>query len=399
MPVRRTALAAARKTAGYSQEGLAERVGVERSTVSRWEVGETAPQPWHRPNLAEALGITRQELGTLLDQGGISESGVSPERLAVSSLSLIVDQHVSSSEPIDDTYLSSIRAQMRQLLSIDAQFGGNEASAQAVRLFYSVHRRIGASPCPAALRRDLYSTAGELAEIAGWLLYDADQQDAVRRMNQEALYYLRWAGDRSLELMTLQNMSMQAEHLRRPSEALNIVQSVMETDHLTPRLESLFLARGAHALAQQGQHSSASRAFEKARALYLNGTQSSDPSWVYWVDDRQFAWFDAMLHTERGDHARTVDIFTEAVATSPKERVRGLYSRTTYLFGSLVTAGDWRQAETIVSQLVPYIREVGSGRTAAILGRTLHKIQSSDAPNNLRDGAVYLKGLLDGQVR
>ena len=43
-------------------------VGVERSTVQRWEHGETCPQPWARPKLARALGISDQELSELLDE-------------------------------------------------------------------------------------------------------------------------------------------------------------------------------------------------------------------------------------------------------------------------------------------------------------------------------------------
>lgn len=141
-------------------------------------------------------------------------------------------------EPIDDAYIASIRTRMQELLALDAQVGGNETSAQALRLFRSVHRRIGVSPCSKHLQRELYAAVGELAEIAGWLFYDADQQDAMRRINQEALYYLRWAGHRSLELLTLQNMSMQAEYLNRPNEALHIVQSVLEADRLSPRVPS-----------------------------------------------------------------------------------------------------------------------------------------------------------------
>lgn len=175
----------------------------------------------------------------------------------------------------------------------------------------------------------------------------------MRRINQEALYYLRWAGHRSLELLTLQNMSMQAEYLNRPSEALTIVQSVRETDRLSPRLDALFLARGAHALAQQQQRAEAVRAFQKARALYLDGPRDTDPAWATWVDDRQFAWFEAMMWAELGDRDKPVRIFAEALATSPKHRVRGLYSRLVYLFESLVNVGDWREAEQLVPKLAP----------------------------------------------
>lgn len=71
-------LVSARKAVGFSQERLAEAVGVERSTVMRWERGETRPQPWVRPKLARALGISGQELSELLGEA------VEPEGAATS---------------------------------------------------------------------------------------------------------------------------------------------------------------------------------------------------------------------------------------------------------------------------------------------------------------------------
>jgi transcriptional regulator with XRE-family HTH domain len=65
---RRHRLVRTRKAAGFSQERLAEAVGVERSTVMRWERGETCPQPWARPKLARALGISDQALSELLGE-------------------------------------------------------------------------------------------------------------------------------------------------------------------------------------------------------------------------------------------------------------------------------------------------------------------------------------------
>jgi transcriptional regulator with XRE-family HTH domain len=59
MATRRRRFAARRKAVGFSQEQLAERLGVERSTVIRWESGETEPQPWLRPKIAGATGVHR----------------------------------------------------------------------------------------------------------------------------------------------------------------------------------------------------------------------------------------------------------------------------------------------------------------------------------------------------
>src|SRR5688500_5157572 len=69
-PVKRPGLAAARRAAGHTQESLADKMGVERTTVCRWEAGETAPTPWSRPGLAKLLGISNDHLARLLGEQG-----------------------------------------------------------------------------------------------------------------------------------------------------------------------------------------------------------------------------------------------------------------------------------------------------------------------------------------
>lgn len=45
---------------------MAERLRVERSTVARWERGTSLPQPWLRPRIAAALGLSPEQLDDLL---------------------------------------------------------------------------------------------------------------------------------------------------------------------------------------------------------------------------------------------------------------------------------------------------------------------------------------------
>ncbi|WP_432095856.1 helix-turn-helix transcriptional regulator [Streptomyces sp. bgisy100] len=66
MTSKRRRLAEHRKACGFSQEEFAEAVGVDRSTVQRWENGKTDPQPWQRPKIAKVLDITAGTLDTLL---------------------------------------------------------------------------------------------------------------------------------------------------------------------------------------------------------------------------------------------------------------------------------------------------------------------------------------------
>ena len=68
MATKRYRLAQRRKTLGFTQEGLAEQLGVDMTTVRRWETGvtETGLQPWLRPKLARCLQVSTEQLAELL---------------------------------------------------------------------------------------------------------------------------------------------------------------------------------------------------------------------------------------------------------------------------------------------------------------------------------------------
>lgn len=51
-----------RKQQNLSQEQLAEKVGVARQTISKWELGETAPDISQAKELSKALKVSIDEL-------------------------------------------------------------------------------------------------------------------------------------------------------------------------------------------------------------------------------------------------------------------------------------------------------------------------------------------------
>lgn len=52
----------ARKRSGLSQENVAEKLGVSRQTISKWELNETLPDIWQSKRLSKLYHVTLDEL-------------------------------------------------------------------------------------------------------------------------------------------------------------------------------------------------------------------------------------------------------------------------------------------------------------------------------------------------
>ncbi|MEV6449041.1 helix-turn-helix transcriptional regulator [Amycolatopsis sp. NPDC051716] len=70
---RRDGLISARKVAGFTQEGLADVLHVDRSTVARWEAGDYVPLPYLWPKLASVLSRSRDELQALIGPSAVTQ--------------------------------------------------------------------------------------------------------------------------------------------------------------------------------------------------------------------------------------------------------------------------------------------------------------------------------------
>ena len=66
-----------RKKAGLSQEALAEKIGVSRQAISKWETGEASPEITKLPLLARTFGVTADWL--LDDEAGFDEDSPAEE--------------------------------------------------------------------------------------------------------------------------------------------------------------------------------------------------------------------------------------------------------------------------------------------------------------------------------
>ncbi|MGH3710958.1 MAG: helix-turn-helix transcriptional regulator [Pseudonocardiaceae bacterium] len=132
MVVKRRSFAQARRAAGFTQESLAERLGVDRTTVARWESGEYSPQPWLRPRTAAAFGVSLGGLRELVDVAG--EPGTTGHAAGVSTALIKVDDvpPAGHTEMADAKQDHDQLSQALELAGAYAGMGGSASSRSAI---------------------------------------------------------------------------------------------------------------------------------------------------------------------------------------------------------------------------------------------------------------------------
>lgn len=373
-----------RRRSSLTQEQVAERVGISAEMVRKHEKGLTLPIRSYRDRYCALFDVSEDALWPLSPGAGLV-APVSGRVFPHQATGALLVPGTTAENTVEST-ITSIHKHINSIIELDNQFGGTDLFRLSVRFFKSLRHQVGSDTNVTGSTRELIAATGELAEVAGWLAYDAEEHELVRSMNQEALYFTRLAGDRSMELLTSQNASMHAAAIGRPTEALLIARSVLEqSQELSSRLRSLFLVRKARAFAMGGDES-ALRILEEARTLFYDGTVPSDPPWAWWIDERELAWQEAMALRDLGYGGRALERFQHSVAAGPSTGVRSQYIHQSYLLRAQAEVGDWSAIEGSAEEMESLISDVASTRTVVLLRSVVERYGGAgSAPKKVQE--------------
>ncbi|TDC73901.1 hypothetical protein [Actinomadura sp. 7K507] len=304
-----------------------------------------------------------------------------------------VQAPAATGRPADADYVADVRRTSQALVRLDTAHGGDDVLPLALRAFRAVNHRLGSGAYVPSAERDLMAAAGEAAQVAAWLAYDADRQDVSRQVIHEALMLSRQAGDFGMELFELTHLAMQSVHLHRPAEAMRVTTGLLDGG-LPPRAAALMDIRRGRALAQLGHAGDALATLGRARSALLDGPGARDAAWTWWVTDAEVLWHTGMAHAELGDWGAAVPLLRESAKLRSGYR-RARYNDLTHLLNALVHVGDWGEAEPVLTEVAGDAGDVGSGRTTNLLSRVTERIMRADAPSAVADLAGDLHRVLE----
>lgn len=289
-------------------------------------------------------------------------------------------------EPVDEPTDASdgpsyVRSTVAHLLDHDRRYGGDHVADAAVQVWTSERRKLDGTTEP---DREYLAAVAEIAEVAGWILFDANRQDEARQAFIESHMLARHAGDKSMTWFAMDMLAMQDINNGLPGEALRIADELLTQPKLPQRVALLARVRRARALAQAGDRTRAVAEVGKAKSQLQDSIDARAPHWTWWVDEMEVTGHEAEVFISLGEPAAAIPFLqrTTESLTSPISR-GALYYGVAELT-ALATAQAWRDAEHTLTRLAPILQNVTSGRSRMRLKGTLRIIER-DAPPWLSD--------------
>ncbi len=386
MAVKRHGLVRRRRALGFTQESLAEALGVERSTVRRWESGESAPIPFLRPRLARLLRVNAEELDELLTVA--PETAPShTERVGYalrhpSGVDLIVAAELRSNmEDLTDRYdavpSATLLAHAGQQLN-QVAFLADEALAGRVQ-------------------RELRALQANAAMLMGQLVWDASQRrdhETARAYYAQSLEVARHLRDRATEGRALLRTCYVAlyganDHRQGLEFALQAAQTTRKTSHA---LTGLALLHAAEAHAFLGEHGACERALLEAEK-HLERSDGTDAGYELFTPTH-FGRLAGSCYLSLGDYGKA-QRFLEDTAS----RMQGRRKSRAIVLGNLaltaIRQGDLDAALVVFNDAVDELQGTRGGGGMNIVFRAARELRPWRSENAVQEAQDRLLALME----
>ncbi|SDU77075.1 helix-turn-helix domain-containing protein [Jiangella alkaliphila] len=361
MHTRRRGFAQRRRARGYSQERFAAAAKVDRTTIARWEAGETDPQPWLRPTLAQLLDVTLDQLDDLLVNHESGARRQAPPVPSVGDRFHELRDRIRSAAAVDAQAIDLLAAQANNIRLMDRMLGASAAEAQLNGYLDALQslRMFSISPNQ---RRPLGGLHAQAATLAGWQRLDRLDLPAAWRHYEEAKNAAREAESTTDLAHSMAEQAYVLRELDEPEAALQLATHALSV--AGTRVPSLMRA-WLHAAvgefhAHVGDWSASRQAFDTSAQLLPADPRDPLLPYVVLGDVHLDRWSGAAM-AKLGDTA-SIDQLHSALGGLDQTFTRARAGMHVDLAGALYAAGRHQEARSELVHASHLANRIGSAR-------------------------------------
>ncbi|MGH2599865.1 MAG: helix-turn-helix domain-containing protein [Dehalococcoidia bacterium] len=383
-----TVLRAISTETGASQTDLAVATGLTQPDVSRLMNGKSRqPGIGTTRALCDGLGIPRDLAGLAATTSDELEEGATDRRsllagtvgAAVLSAAMVADAKPAHIGMAD---VNQLQTAARELRVLDRLHGGDALCEAGARYVRRADEWLNLARYSSDTGRELQVAFSKIAQITGWLHYDAGRQAAARRYYLEALSAAQLARDAELEILVLSTLSTQALHLGRPREAVQLAQRAQEraSGWATPRVHALLLVREATGWARCRDNAAARRVLIESENVFDPRPEPDDPYWIGFFDHAELMGLKAANLSYLGKYDRAASLLEQAVQQQAGDELRRnhVWFRVV-LAEQRLKRGDLNGACEVVARDLPVLSHLGSTRTRRRLSAVCRSLERTDS--------------------
>ncbi|HEV7899970.1 MAG TPA: helix-turn-helix domain-containing protein [Planosporangium sp.] len=415
MVSKRRRLAQRRKVMGYTQEQLAEELGVDRTTVARWEAGETEPHAWQRPNLADALQLSAEQLNDVLADA-YGAGAVSGELVALlpaeteetdghlatlieSPLAILERIRQQSADHVTDALLNTLDLYVTDVVERYEAQGPAVLAPDVVRQRRWVHQLL--VTCPPSKRGErVVKVAGRLSAQLAYMAVNLGRFRSARAYGIEAFELADQVDDGELKAWVRGTQSLTEYYAGHYDRALELAKDGRRYAGSGPQAVRLIINGEARALGKLNQpvDEAVDRAYELLTTfppepgmtpcisfgLYSEARVASNAATAYLalaktsqvlehanrafqvVDTSPSTWSRALVRLDaasalaQGEHPdleRAVSLCLEAMAVSHHHRIESIKQRTRDFIRQLQPSSDIALVADFVAEAQAWLSE------------------------------------------
>jgi tetratricopeptide (TPR) repeat protein len=268
--------------------------------------------------------------------------------------------------------VDAVRDMVSLFSRVDQRRGGGHARTAVVQyLTADVARYLRGSFRDDRIRKDMFSTAGELAYLAGWMAFDDFEHAYAQRYFASALKLAAEADDPPLAGHILRAMAHQAVDLGHHQQALTLADaSVSEGRYAqaSPRERALLGVVHARSLAISGsRHSAATALLQAEKDLAAADDDDDEPDRVFFFGEASLAHETACALRDSGDLSGAVREFRRSVRTRKAAAFTRTHAVTLGYLGAVqIQQNDVEQACATWSRALDSLDGIRSGRARQV---------------------------------